>query len=141
MLRRIILGEAAPGGADGERRILVLGAGAVGGYFGGRLAEASRDVTFLVRLPRAGTLAERGLTVSSPLAISMFRRWPRTDAVAPAREDGYRRCPIPCIVLNGDVVASDVGRGRDAAVALRIDDHLMPHAGVSPDSPIPRARR
>ena len=48
-------------------RILVLGAGAVGGYFGGRLAEASRDVTFLVRPPRAGTLAERGLTVSSPL--------------------------------------------------------------------------
>jgi len=67
VLRRIILGEAAPGGADGERRILVLGDGAVGGYFGGRLAEASRDVTFLVRLPRAGTLAERGLTVSSPL--------------------------------------------------------------------------
>ena len=47
MLRRIILGEAAPGGADGERRILVLGAGAVGGYFGGRLAEASRMLLFL----------------------------------------------------------------------------------------------
>ena len=34
-------------------RVLVLGAGAVGGYFGGRLAEAGRDVTFLVRGPRA----------------------------------------------------------------------------------------
>ena len=34
-------------------RILVLGAGAVGGYFGGRLAEAGRDVTFLVRPARA----------------------------------------------------------------------------------------
>jgi 2-dehydropantoate 2-reductase len=49
-------------------RILALGAGAVGGYFGGRLAEASGDVTFLVRLPRAAALAERGLTVSSPLS-------------------------------------------------------------------------
>jgi hypothetical protein len=38
---------------------------------------------------------------------------------------GYRRCPIPCIVLNGDVVAGDVGRGRDAGVALRIDDDRM----------------
>jgi 2-dehydropantoate 2-reductase len=48
-------------------RILVLGAGAVGGYFGGRLAEAGRDVTFLVRAPRAAALAEQGLKVASPL--------------------------------------------------------------------------
>ena len=48
-------------------RFLVLGAGAVGGYFGGRLAEAGRDVTFLVRSPRAAALAEHGLAVTSPL--------------------------------------------------------------------------
>src|SRR5437763_923263 len=44
-----------------------LGAGAVGGYFGGRLAEAGRDVSFLVRGPRANALAEQGLKVESPL--------------------------------------------------------------------------
>jgi 2-dehydropantoate 2-reductase len=48
-------------------RVLVLGAGAVGGYFGGRLAEAGRDVTFLLRGPRAAALAEDGLKVASPL--------------------------------------------------------------------------
>jgi 2-dehydropantoate 2-reductase len=48
-------------------RILVLGAGAVGGYFGGRLAEADRDVTFLVRAPRAASLAETGLKIDSAL--------------------------------------------------------------------------
>ena len=48
-------------------RILVLGAGAVGGYFGGRLAEGGRDVTFLVRAPRAAALAEHGLKVGSAL--------------------------------------------------------------------------
>jgi 2-dehydropantoate 2-reductase len=48
-------------------RILVLGAGAVGGYFGGRLAEAGRDVTFLLRGPRAALMGETGLTVHSPL--------------------------------------------------------------------------
>src|SRR5260221_8787423 len=48
-------------------RILVLGAGAVGGYFGGRLAEAGKDVTFLVRGPRAAALNQHGLKVESPL--------------------------------------------------------------------------
>jgi 2-dehydropantoate 2-reductase len=48
-------------------RSLVLGAGAVGGYFGGRLAEAGRDVTFLVRPARAALLREHGLRVTSPL--------------------------------------------------------------------------
>jgi len=46
-------------------RILVLGAGAVGGYFGGRLAEAGADVTFLVRPGRAAQLARHGLVVRS----------------------------------------------------------------------------
>jgi 2-dehydropantoate 2-reductase len=47
-------------------RILVVGAGAVGGYFGGRLLEAGRDVTFLVRPKRAALLARSGLQISSP---------------------------------------------------------------------------
>ncbi len=48
-------------------RILVVGAGAVGGYFGGRLLEAGRDVTFLVRPRRAAELARHGLTIRSPV--------------------------------------------------------------------------
>ncbi|WIM94849.1 ketopantoate reductase family protein [Actinoplanes oblitus] len=47
-------------------RILVVGAGATGGYFGGRLAQAGRDVTFLVREGRAARLAERGLRITAP---------------------------------------------------------------------------
>src|SRR5262252_5787756 len=46
-------------------RILVVGAGAVGGYFGGRLLEAGCDVTFLVRPRRAAQLAETGLVINS----------------------------------------------------------------------------
>ena len=46
-------------------RILVVGAGAIGGYFGARLAVAGRDVTFLVRPKRAEQLAG-GLIVRSP---------------------------------------------------------------------------
>lgn len=46
-------------------RILFLGAGAVGGYFGGRMAEAGADITFLVRENRARQLAQ-GLRIESP---------------------------------------------------------------------------
>lgn len=46
-------------------RILIVGAGATGGYFGGRLLEAGRDVTFLVRPARAARLAETGLVILS----------------------------------------------------------------------------
>jgi len=47
-------------------RILVIGAGAVGGYFGGRLANAGRDVTFLVREARKAQLERGGLQVFDP---------------------------------------------------------------------------
>ncbi len=47
-------------------RILVVGAGATGGYFGGRLLEAKQDVTFLVRPKRAAELASAGLRIQSP---------------------------------------------------------------------------
>ncbi|WCM24004.1 2-dehydropantoate 2-reductase [Paraburkholderia bryophila] len=46
-------------------RILVVGAGAVGGYFGGRLAAAGQDVTFLVRAGRAEKLQRDGLVIRS----------------------------------------------------------------------------
>ena len=48
-------------------RILVVGAGAIGGYFGARLIAAGRDVTFLVRERRAKQLDRDGLVVRSPL--------------------------------------------------------------------------
>ena len=47
-------------------KILVVGAGAVGGYFGARLAQAGRDVTFLVRPVRSQQLRSEGLRIVSP---------------------------------------------------------------------------
>ncbi|MHC2434207.1 2-dehydropantoate 2-reductase [Bradyrhizobium sp. USDA 4451] len=47
-------------------RVLVVGAGAIGGYFGGRMLQAGRDVTFLVRPRRASELASAGLVIKSP---------------------------------------------------------------------------
>ena len=47
-------------------KILVLGAGGIGGYFGGRLVESGADVTFLVREGRRKNLSEQGLQIESP---------------------------------------------------------------------------
>ena len=47
-------------------RVIVLGAGATGGYFGGRLQEAGADVHFLVRPARAEQLGAQGLRIMSP---------------------------------------------------------------------------
>ena len=47
-------------------RVLVVGAGAIGGYFGGRMLASGRDVTFLVRPRRAAELAAGGLVIRSP---------------------------------------------------------------------------
>ncbi|MCE4370747.1 ketopantoate reductase family protein [Xanthomonas hortorum] len=48
-------------------KILVVGAGAIGGYYGARLLQAGGDVTFLVRPRRAALLASDGLQVRSAL--------------------------------------------------------------------------
>ena len=54
-------------------RILVIGAGAVGGYFGGRLAAAGRDVTFLVRAARKAQLQQGGLQIFDPYGDVMVQ--------------------------------------------------------------------
>lgn len=46
-------------------RIVVFGSGGVGGYFGGRLAQAGEDVWFIARGAHLAALRERGLRVSS----------------------------------------------------------------------------
>lgn len=54
-------------------RIAILGSGAVGGYFGGKLAVAGHDVTFLARGAHLRALRERGLLVWSPLGDFLAR--------------------------------------------------------------------
>jgi 2-dehydropantoate 2-reductase len=62
-------------------RILVVGAGAVGGYFGGRLAQVSRDVTFLVRPKRREQIQAQGLRILSP-TYGDFTARPKTITAA-----------------------------------------------------------
>src|SRR6185436_12330825 len=61
-------------------RILVVGAGAIGGYFGGRLLQAGRDVTLLVRPKRASELAGAGLVIKSPNGDVTLKKPPTVQA-------------------------------------------------------------
>ena len=61
-------------------RVLVVGAGAIGGYFGGRMLQAGRDVTFLVRPKRAGELASAGLVIKSPNGDVTLKNPPTVQA-------------------------------------------------------------
>src|SRR6185312_14090447 len=54
-------------------RMLVIGAGSTGGYFGGRLVEAGRDVTFLVRPARKAKLQAEGLHIVSPFGDATLK--------------------------------------------------------------------
>lgn len=73
-------------------RLLVVGAGSIGGYFGGRLTEAGADVTFLVRPARAEALRRTGLVIKSGL--------------------GDFRDPAPKL-LDASAVGAGVGAGFD----------------------------
>jgi 2-dehydropantoate 2-reductase len=48
-------------------KIAVMGAGAIGGYFGGRLAKAGFDVSFIARGAHLDVIRKNGLKVLSPL--------------------------------------------------------------------------
>ena len=133
-------------------RILVVGAGAIGGYFGGRLLQAGRDVTFLVRPKRAAELARDGLVIKSPngdvtlknppavqadklsekfdVVLLSCKAFDLDDAIksfAPAV--GPQTAIIP--LLNGmrhlDVLDESFGKGRvlggQCGIAVMLDEH------------------
>jgi 2-dehydropantoate 2-reductase len=63
-------------------RMLVVGAGSTGGYFGGRLAQAGRDVTFLVRAARAKQLVGQGLQIVSPHGdVTLHPQWVTAESL------------------------------------------------------------
>jgi 2-dehydropantoate 2-reductase len=85
-------------------RILVLGAGGIGGYFGGRLAAAGVDVTFLVRPRRAEQLARDGLVIKSPLGDLAI---PVTTVTKETATPGYDAILLSCKAYDlADSIAS-----------------------------------
>ncbi len=80
-------------------RILVLGAGGIGGYFGGRLVEAGVDVTFLVRPRRAEQLRQNGLVIQSPLGDATV---PVKTVLAGQAQPGWDAIIVACKAFDLD---------------------------------------
>jgi 2-dehydropantoate 2-reductase len=73
-------------------RFAILGAGAVGGYYGAKLARAGHDVTFIARGAHLQAIRERGLHVKSPMLGSFAIR-------APAEDDTTRVGTVDVVIL------------------------------------------
>ncbi|WP_421995813.1 ketopantoate reductase family protein [Reyranella sp.] len=98
-------------------KILVLGAGAVGGYFGARLQQGGADVTFLLREPRATKIAKEGLVIKSG----------KGDAVLPVKvvTKGSEGGPYDIVLLT--CKAYDLDSAMDAiAPAVGPDTTIVP---------------
>lgn len=106
-------------------KFLVLGAGGVGGYFGGRLAASGADVTFLVRERRAAELARNGLAIESPLGDL---RMPVRTVDAAALGQGYGCILLTCKAydLDGAMDAIAPAVGADCAILPMLNgiEHL-----------------
>src|SRR5262245_41882071 len=86
-------------------KVLVLGAGGIGGYFGGRLAESGADVTFLVRERRREILREHGLRIESPYGDAQLKvKTVTATEVAPV----YDAVIVACKAYDLDTALADV---------------------------------
>lgn len=86
-------------------RMLVVGAGATGGYFGGRMLQGGGDITFLVRAKRATELAQRGLVIKSPHGDVTLRNPPTVQAETV--KDTYDAVLLSCKAFDlDDAIAS-----------------------------------
>lgn len=95
-------------------RILVLGAGGIGGYFGGRLAAAGVDTTFLVRERRAAILARDGLRLRSELGDLDI---PVQTVTAATARPGYDAVLLSCKAYDlDDAIESLRGAAAGALV-------------------------
>ncbi|TAM09626.1 MAG: 2-dehydropantoate 2-reductase [Nevskiaceae bacterium] len=91
-------------------KILILGAGATGGYFGARLVQASRDVTFLLRPARADLVREHGLALHSAHGDALLHPSVVTDAAeVPNADFVFLTCKAYDLASAVDAIAPAVG--------------------------------
>jgi 2-dehydropantoate 2-reductase len=109
-------------------RILIVGAGAIGGYFGGRLLQHGRDVTFLVRERRAAQLAQHGLVIHSPAGDVALPAPPTVLARELAAREPFDLVVVSCkaygLVQAIEDVAPAVGPGTAILPLLNGMRHL-----------------
>ena len=96
-------------------KLLVLGAGGIGGYFGGRLAAAGADVTFLVRPKRREQLVRDGLRIQSQVGNLEL---PVKTVLAPELRPGYDLVLLTCKAYDLDSAINAVAPAMDGTCAV-----------------------
>ena len=96
-------------------KLLVLGAGGIGGYFGGRLAEAGADVTFLVRPGRREQIQRDGLRIESPLGPVQL---PVATVLAADVRPGYDLVLLTCKAYDLDSAMEAVAPAVQGGCAI-----------------------
>ncbi len=114
----VSLSTARPGPEVRPVRIGVVGAGGVGGYFGGRLADAGEDVVFIARGAHLDAMRSEGLRVDSVAGDFLVRPVSATDD---PREVG----PVDAVLLA-------VKAWQVPEVARAIDPMIGPGSFVVP---------
>jgi 2-dehydropantoate 2-reductase len=130
-------------------RTLIVGAGAVGGYFGAKLSLLGEDVTLVARGPHAEVMRTRGLVIrelkgtieTPPLRVVELEaaegpfdlvliavKWPALDAVSAALPRLLAKDGVCAPLLNGldseDRVARHVGESRVIAAVAYMSSAL-----------------
>ena len=136
-------------------RYLILGAGALGGYFGGMLNKGGADLTFLVRPTRAAQLNRDGLVVKTQdgdelrtkvrtvqqgqldgtydvvlLSCKAYDLSGAMDAIAPAMTERTVILPLLNGVRHIDILTERFGRGRVLGGLTIINAALMPDGTI-----------
>ena len=136
-------------------RYLILGAGALGGYFGGMLIKGGADVTFLVRPKRAAQLQRDGLIVKTQdggefrtqvktvqqgqldgpfdvilLSCKAYDLDAAMDAIAPAMTERSMIVPLLNVVRHIDILTERFGRERVLGGLTIINAALMPDGAI-----------
>jgi 2-dehydropantoate 2-reductase len=135
-------------------KILVLGAGGIGGYFGGRLVESGADVTFLVREGRRKILSEQGLRIESPfgdaqlavktviasdvtpvydaviLTCKAYDLETAVGAIAPAVAPAGYVLPFLNGIAHIDILNQRFGEHRVLGGTVKIQSTVMPNGAI-----------
>lgn len=101
-------------------RILMVGAGATGGFYGAKLVQAGRDVTFLLRDRRAAQIREHGLSIVDPKGDLTVH--PQIISADQLRE---ARTPFELIIISTKSYQLE-GAMRDIAPAVGPETMILP---------------
>lgn len=109
-------------------KIAILGSGAVGGYYGAKLARAGQDVTFVARGAHLAAIRERGLAIRSPLGdfVAKAAAEEQTDRIGPVdvvlvavkSYDNPTALPMVTPLLDERTVVLTVQNGVDSAAEV-----------------------